>query len=102
MSDDLFVEFSAEDNDVFKLAFGEQSLFFGPVIPNLGLAEEIESGPLDDARFRGQRSGPEENRGAEDALKARNQPSIFPAAFTHAKMSNISAAVLKRIVGVFC
>src|SRR5215475_13528855 len=85
MGDDLFVEFSAKDNNVFEVVFGERSPFFGPVIPNLGLAEEIESGPLDDARSRPQRIGPEENRGAEDALKGGNQPSIFPAAFTHAK-----------------
>ena len=102
MGYDLFVEFSAEDNDVFEVAFGKRSPFFDPVIPNLGLAEEIESGPLDDAGFRGQRIGPKENRGAEDALKAAINLRYSLPPLLMPKMSNISAAVLKRIVGVFC
>jgi hypothetical protein len=44
----LFVEFVAQDDDVFK-AGREDFLGRVAVVPDLGLAEEIEPGALDDA-----------------------------------------------------
>jgi len=72
----LIVEFVAQDDDVFKV--GREHFLGGfTVVPNLGLAEEIEPGPLDDARMLWVGLRAEEYGRSEDSFKGCYQSPIF-------------------------
>jgi len=78
----LFVEFLAQDDDVFK-AGREHFLSRVTVVPDLGLAEEIEPGALDDARLSSGGRGAEEDGCSEDPFESRNLPPILFTALRH-------------------
>ena len=80
----LFVEFVAQDDDVFKAGCEP---FFGrvTVVPDLGLTKEIEPGALDDARLFSAGLSAEEDRRPEDPFERRNQPPILFTALRHAE-----------------
>ena len=68
MRDYLFVEFVAQDDDVFKVG-REHFLGRVTVVPNLGLTEEIEPGALDDVRMFPGGLGAEKDRRSENPLE---------------------------------
>ena len=80
----LIVEFVAQDDDVFKV--GREHFLGGvTVVPDLGLAEEIEPGALDDARMFSGGLGAEKDRRSEDPFEGCYQSPIFFAPFRHAE-----------------
>src|SRR5215813_10250290 len=78
----LIVEFVAQDDDIFKVG-REHFLGRVTVVPNLGLAEEIEPGALDDARLSSGGLGAEKDRCSEDPFEGCYQSPILFAAFCH-------------------
>src|SRR5215831_6125114 len=80
----LIVEFVAQDDNVFKV--GREHFLGGvTVVPDLGLAEEIEPGALDDARMFSDGLGAEKDRRSEDPFEGGNESPILFAAFRHAE-----------------
>src|SRR5438270_8770078 len=80
----LIVEFVAQDDDVFKVG-REHLLGRVTVVPNLGLAEEIEPGPLDDARMLSGGLRAEEDGCSENSFEGCYQSPIFFPALRHAE-----------------
>ena len=97
MRDYLIVEFVAQDDDVFKVG-REHFLGRVTVVPNLGLAEEIEPGALDDTRMFSGGLGAETDRRSEDPFEAATSRRYSFPPFAMAKVSSICAADLKRMV----
>src|SRR5215471_3232891 len=84
MRNRLLIEFVTQDDHILKLVRGHRTVR-APVVPDLRLAEEAETRPLNDLRRARKLIGPEEHRGAEDSFECCDKSAIFFAALVHAE-----------------